>query len=121
MIEICIVFTYKTQNRLLLDKIEVYFKEVNAKKLRYSPRAIVIDLEPATGDYIKNDDFGAIFNVDNFVMGASGCSNNWAKGRFTDGLEVVDEIMDVVLHSVYSLYNFDFYVKTSFSSDDLTT
>lgn len=26
---------------------------------------------------------------DNFVMGASGCSNNWAKGRFTEGTRIV--------------------------------
>merc|ERR1712154_443155 len=54
------------------------------------------DLEPATLDKIKANRIGKMFKPDNFVMGASGCSNNWAKGRFTEGLEVIDEILDIV-------------------------
>merc|ERR1719464_2628613 len=79
---------------MLLDKIGVYYQ--NPLSLRYTPRAVLVDLEPGTLDKIRANRIGKIFKPDNFVMGASGCSNNWAKGRFTEGLEVIDEILDIV-------------------------
>jgi len=81
-------------DEMLLDKIGVYYQ--NPSHLKYTPRAVLVDLEPGTLDKIKANRIGSIFKPDNFVMGASGCSNNWAKGRFTEGLEVIDEILDIV-------------------------
>eukprot|EP00486_Rosalina_sp_Unknown_P011608 CAMPEP_0201592434 /NCGR_PEP_ID=MMETSP0190_2-20130828/190332_1 /ASSEMBLY_ACC=CAM_ASM_000263 /TAXON_ID=37353 /ORGANISM="Rosalina sp." /LENGTH=505 /DNA_ID=CAMNT_0048051203 /DNA_START=222 /DNA_END=1739 /DNA_ORIENTATION=+ len=83
-------------DEILLDKIGVYYECASDKLLRYSPRAVLVDLEPGTLDRIKANRIGQIFKPDNFVMGASGCANNWAKGRFTEGLEVIDEILDIV-------------------------
>ena len=40
--------------------------------------------------------FGAIFRPDNFVFGQSGAGNNWAKGHYTEGAELVDSVLDVV-------------------------
>merc|ERR1719242_2270692 len=45
---------------------------------------------------IKAGLFGKIFRPDNFVNGQSGAGNNWAKGHYTEGAELVDAIMDVV-------------------------
>jgi tubulin beta len=39
---------------------------------------------------------GTMFKPDNFVFGASGAGNNWAKGHFTDGAELIEEVVDVV-------------------------
>lgn len=33
---------------------------------------------------------------DNFVFGQSSAGNNWAKGHYTEGAELVDSVMDVV-------------------------
>jgi tubulin beta len=33
---------------------------------------------------------------DNFVFGQSGAGNNWAKGHYTEGAELVDSVLDVV-------------------------
>ena len=33
---------------------------------------------------------------DNFVSGRGGAANNWAKGHYTDGAELVDNIMEIV-------------------------
>ena len=74
-------------DEMLLDKIGVYFECASSKTLRYSPRAVLVDLEPGTLDRIKANRIGQIFKPDNFVMGQSGCANNWAKGRFTEGKE----------------------------------
>ena len=40
--------------------------------------------------------FGQIFRPDNFVFGQSGAGNNWAKGHYTEGAELVDSVLDVV-------------------------
>lgn len=36
------------------------------------------------------------FSTDNFVFGQSGAGNNWAKGHYTEGAELVDSVLDVV-------------------------
>merc|ERR1712100_555115 len=34
---------------------------------------------------------------DNFVFGQTGAGNNWAKGHYTEGAELIDSVLDVVL------------------------
>jgi len=85
---------YVGDNHLQLERINVYFN--NGKDGRYVPRAILTDLEPGTMHAIRSGPFGALFRPDNFVHGQSGAGNNWAKGHYTEGAELVDQIMDVV-------------------------
>ena len=40
--------------------------------------------------------YGQLFRPDNFVFGQSGAGNNWAKGHYTEGAELVDNVLDVV-------------------------
>jgi len=37
-----------------------------------------------------------IFRPDNFVFGQTGAGNNWAKGHYTEGAELIDSVLDVV-------------------------
>ena len=37
-----------------------------------------------------------MFRPDSFVFGHSGAGNNWAKGHYTEGAELVDSVLDVV-------------------------
>lgn len=55
-----------------------------------------MDLEPGTMDSVRSGPFGQIFRPDNFVFGQSGAGNNWAKGHYTEGAELVDSVLDVV-------------------------
>jgi tubulin beta len=70
---------YGGNNDQQLERIDVYYSEVGAHK--YVPRAVLVDLEPGTGDAIRQGPIGGIFRPDNFVNGQSGAGNNWAKGR----------------------------------------
>ena len=63
---------------------------------KYVPRAVLIDLEPGTMDSVRSGPFGQIFRPDNFIFGQSGAGNNWAKGHYTEGAELVDSVLDVV-------------------------
>jgi len=59
------------------------------------PRNILMDLEPGTMDSVRSGPFGQIFRPDNFVFGQSGAGNNWAKGHYTEGAELIDAVLDV--------------------------
>ena len=63
---------------------------------KYVPRAVLVDLEPGTMDSVRSGPFGQVFRPDNFVFGQSGAGNNWAKGHYTEGAELVDSVLDVV-------------------------
>ena len=60
------------------------------------PRAVLMDLEPGTMDSVRSGPFGQIFRPDNFVFGQTGAGNNWAKGHYTEGAELIDSVLDVV-------------------------
>jgi len=80
-----------------LDKVGVYMRSAGE---RYVPRACLVDLEPGTVDVIKASPVGTLFKPDNFVFGASGAGNNWAKGHYTEGAELIEEALDVVRKEV---------------------
>uniref|UniRef100_A0A4W5QIR9 Tubulin/FtsZ GTPase domain-containing protein n=1 Tax=Hucho hucho TaxID=62062 RepID=A0A4W5QIR9_9TELE len=84
--------TYHGDSDLQLDRINVYYNEASGGK--YVPRAILVDLEPGTMDSVRSGPFGQIFRPDNFVFGQSRAGNNWAKGHYTEGAELVDSGMD---------------------------
>ncbi|XP_078282333.1 tubulin beta-4B chain-like isoform X5 [Rhinoraja longicauda] len=85
---------YHGDSDLQLERINVYYNEATGGK--YVPRAILMDLEPGTMDSVRSGPFGQIFRPDNFVFGQSGAGNNWAKGHYTDGAELIDSVLDVV-------------------------
>ena len=72
----------------------MYFNEATGG--RYVPRAILFDLEPGTMDSVRAGPFGQLFRPDNFVFGQTGAGNNWAKGHYTEGAEIIDSVLDVV-------------------------
>lgn len=47
-------------------------------------------------DSVRSGPFGQIFRPDNFIFGQSGAGNNWAKGHYTEGAELVDSVLDIV-------------------------
>merc|ERR1712038_161391 len=57
---------------------------------------ILMDLEPGTMDSVRAGPFGQLFRPDNFVFGQTGAGNNWAKGHYTEGAELIDSVLDVV-------------------------
>ncbi len=65
------------EDKARLDKIDVYFRETGENSFRYTPRAVLVDLEPGIIDVIKACPMGSMFKPDNFAFGASGAGNNW--------------------------------------------
>ena len=69
---------------------------------KYVPRAVLVDLEPGTMDSVRSQVHLVNFSTDlwitsyGFHIGQSGAGNNWAKGHYTEGAELVDSVLDVV-------------------------
>uniref|UniRef100_A0A453J942 Tubulin beta chain n=1 Tax=Aegilops tauschii subsp. strangulata TaxID=200361 RepID=A0A453J942_AEGTS len=78
----------------VLERVNVYYNEASCG--RFVPRAVLMDLEPGTMDSVRSGPYGGIFRPDNFVFGQSGAGNNWAKGHYTEGAELIDSVLDVV-------------------------
>jgi len=85
---------YKGTEELQIERINVYYNEAGSGK--YVPRAILVDLEPGTMDSIRAGPYGALFRPDNLVFAQNSAGNNWAKGHYTEGAELVDNVMEVV-------------------------
>ncbi|KAE8055308.1 hypothetical protein FH972_012157 [Carpinus fangiana] len=85
---------YQGDTELQLERVNVYYNEASCG--RFVPRAVLMDLEPGTMDSVRSGPYGQIFRPDNFVFGQSGAGNNWAKGHYTEGAELIDSVLDVV-------------------------
>jgi tubulin beta len=85
-----------------LENVDVYFRPTTEEKLnaKYIPRAVLVDLEPGTMDVIKGCSIGSVFKPDNMCFGANGAGNNWAKGHYTEGAELVEEVLDKIRQEI---------------------
>ncbi|GKV03572.1 hypothetical protein SLEP1_g15848 [Rubroshorea leprosula] len=85
---------YNGNSNMQLECVNVYYNEASCG--RFVPRAVLMDLEPSTMDSARTGPYGQIFRPDNFVFGQSGAGNNWAKGHYTEGAELIDVVLDIV-------------------------
>lgn len=89
---------YTGSNDLQLNNIGTYFFESHSGT--YVPRSIFIDLEPGSADLLQNGELRDLFCPNKFVCGTQGGSNNYAKGHYTDGAELVAPIMEIIRRDV---------------------
>merc|ERR1719162_1074840 len=59
-------------------------------------------------DAIRSSTMGTLFRPDNFVHGQSGAGNNWAKGHYTEGAELVENADQVFALDNEALYDICF-------------
>ncbi|KAF9448548.1 beta-tubulin 2 tubb2 [Macrolepiota fuliginosa MF-IS2] len=88
---------YQGSNPMQLQRAGVYFTEVEyAGKTRYIPRSVQVDLEAGVCNKMRSGSMGSLFRPDTFLTAEVGAGNNWAKGYYTEGAELVDSILDIV-------------------------
>ncbi|KIY65567.1 beta-tubulin 2 [Cylindrobasidium torrendii FP15055 ss-10] len=79
-----------------INRVGVFFTEVDGGSApRYVPRSIQVDLEQGVIDKVRSGKIGKLFRPDTFVNAQSGAGNNWAKGYYTEGAELIEGILDV--------------------------
>merc|ERR1712127_647507 len=76
------------------DSVKTFFNHSESGK--YVPRALFIDLEPNVIDQIKSSEQRALFNPDQMISGKEDAANNYARGHYTVGKELVEHCVDRV-------------------------
>jgi len=76
------------------DSFKLFFSESNAGK--YVPRAVFVDLEPNVIDEIKNGPFSKLFNPSQMLTGVEDAANNYARGHYTVGRNMVDKALEKI-------------------------
>lgn len=79
-----------------LSRADVFFEPTEFDTgTRYVPRFISVDLEPGTTAHVQSGPLGHLFRPDNFVSGLSGAGNNFAKGYYTEGADLLEGVLDI--------------------------
>ncbi|KAM3176680.1 Tubulin alpha-1D chain [Hymenolepis weldensis] len=74
------------------DSFETFFSETGAGK--HVPRAIFVDLEPTVVDEVRTGTYRQLFHPDQLITGKEDAANNYARGHYTVGKEMVDLVLD---------------------------
>uniref|UniRef100_A0A3Q2CIK8 Tubulin alpha chain n=1 Tax=Cyprinodon variegatus TaxID=28743 RepID=A0A3Q2CIK8_CYPVA len=72
------------------DSFSTFFSETEAGK--YVPRTIFVDLEPIV--VVRTGRFKQLFNPEQLISGKEDAANNYARGHYTIGKELVEPVMD---------------------------
>lgn len=71
---------------------ETFFSETASGK--YVPRSIFCDLDPSPIDEIRTGNYSKLFHPELLISGKEDASNNYARGHYTVGKEMVDSVID---------------------------
>jgi len=71
---------------------ECFFQETTAGQ--FVPRNLMVDLEPNVIDDVKNSKYASIFHPDFLLSGAEDAANNFARGHYTVGRDMIDKVND---------------------------
>jgi tubulin alpha len=74
------------------DAFNTFFSETGAGK--HVPRAIFVDLEPSVVDEIRTGQYAKLFHPEQLLNGKEDAANNYARGHYTVGKEIVDLTLD---------------------------
>ncbi|CAN6454209.1 unnamed protein product [Victoria cruziana] len=76
------------------DAFNTFFSETGAGK--HVPRAIFVDLEPTVIDEVRAGTYRQLFHPEQLISGKEDAANNFARGHYTVGKEIVDLCLDRV-------------------------
>jgi len=71
---------------------ETFFTETG--KGKYVPRSIFVDLDPSPIDEIRTGDYRQLFHPELLISGKEDAANNYARGHYTIGKELVESVID---------------------------
>ena len=69
-----------------------FFMETGAGK--HVPRCVFLDLEPTVIDCVRNGEYKQLFHPEQLISGKEDAANNYARGHYTIGKEIVDLCLD---------------------------
>ncbi|OCH92178.1 tubulin-domain-containing protein [Obba rivulosa] len=76
--------------------LSTFFSETGSGK--HVPRSLYVDLEPGAIDAVKTGPYRGLFHPETMISGKEDAANNYARGHYTIGKELIDPVMDRVRH-----------------------
>ncbi|XP_026681660.1 tubulin alpha-1 chain-like [Diaphorina citri] len=74
------------------DSFNTFFSETGSGK--HVPRAVFVDLEPTVVDEVRTGTYRQLFHPEQLITGKEDAANNYARGHYTIGKEIVDVVLD---------------------------
>eukprot|EP01108_Squamamoeba_japonica_P000553 TRINITY_DN1187_c0_g2_i1.p2 TRINITY_DN1187_c0_g2~~TRINITY_DN1187_c0_g2_i1.p2 ORF type:complete len:454 (+),score=235.13 TRINITY_DN1187_c0_g2_i1:144-1505(+) len=74
------------------DSFNTFFSETGTGK--HVPRSVFVDLEPTVIDEIRTGEYRDLFHPEQMITGKEDAANNYARGHYTVGKELVDVTLD---------------------------
>eukprot|EP00069_Balaena_mysticetus_P017003 bmy_10259T0 len=74
------------------DTFNTFFSETDAGK--HVPRAVFVDLEPTVIDEVRTGTYRQLFQPEQLVTGKEDAANNYARGHYNIGKEIIDLVLD---------------------------
>lgn len=74
------------------DAFCTFFSETGAGK--HVPRCVMVDLEPTVVDEVRSGTYRQLFHPEQLISGKEDAANNFARGHYTVGREIVDLCLD---------------------------
>ncbi|KAI3357812.1 hypothetical protein L3Q82_016194, partial [Scortum barcoo] len=74
------------------DSFNTFFSETGAGK--HVPRAVFVDLEPTVIDEVRTGTYRQLFHPEQLITGKEDAANNYARGHYTIGKEIIDLVLD---------------------------
>ncbi|KAJ8584850.1 beta-tubulin 2 [Rhizopogon salebrosus TDB-379] len=88
---------YTGNDPIQIARAGVYFTQVDSDgPSKYVPRSVQVDLESGVCNRLRSGPLGQLFRPDTYFTADSGAGNNWAKGYYTEGAELIDGILDII-------------------------
>ncbi|KAF1781678.1 Tubulin, C-terminal [Phytophthora cactorum] len=75
------------------DSFSTFFSETGSGK--HVPRAVFVDLEPTVCDEVRTGTYRQLYHPEQIISGKEDAANNYARGHYTIGKEVVDLVLTV--------------------------
>jgi len=79
---------------------------------QYVPRQIAVDLEPTVIDEVRSGDYQMLFHPEFLLNGKEDAANNFARGHYTVGKEILDQVNDRLRKLVDNSQNVQGFVVT---------
>merc|ERR1711907_182801 len=76
------------------DAFNTFFSETGSGK--HVPRCVFVDLEPTCIDEVRTGTYRQLFHPEQLISGKEDAANNYARGHYTIGKEIVDLVLDRV-------------------------
>jgi len=74
------------------DGFNTFFSETGSGK--HVPRAVYVDLEPTVCDEVRTGAYRQLYHPEQIISGKEDAANNYARGHYTIGKEIVDSVLD---------------------------